>query len=59
VSRLEKLWADYEKNQMGASRRLEEEHPEVLPRTKLEEIWAWEDYAAHESVKWSESLVLS
>lgn len=57
IDKLEVLWVDYERTQMGVGRRLEQEHSEVIPTTKLEDIWAWEDYASRESVLWAENLI--
>lgn len=57
ISALEQIWADYDSRVMSISRKFEEEHHEVVPRTKLEEIWAWEDYAIKHAEKWSDSLV--
>jgi hypothetical protein len=52
LGRMESLWRDYERNQMRGGWELEREHPEVVPRDKLDEIYAWEDYAIEEYVRW-------
>lgn len=49
---METLWRNYERNQEQMGRQFEEEHPEVTPLTRLEEIWAWEDYAMREYLQW-------
>lgn len=49
---MESLWSEYERQQLWPGQQFEEEHNDVVPRSKLEEIWAWEDYAVGEYVRW-------
>ncbi len=51
VQRMEDLWMRYERDHLWPARRFEEEHPEVLGLTKLEEIYEWEDYAVGQFLK--------
>lgn len=55
IKKLEELWQNYERVEMASGRKFEEEHPEIVPRTRLEEVWAWEDYAKNNSDKWLEN----
>lgn len=48
----EALWLAYEREQEWTGRSFEEQHPEIVPRTRLEEIYAWEDYARDHYVRW-------
>lgn len=48
---MEDLWRDYAKKELSVSQAFEETHPEVVPRTKLEEVWAWEDWAIEHFVR--------
>lgn len=49
---MDQLWFEYERVQLGAGRRLEEEHPEVIGLTRIQEIYAWEDYAIERYMHW-------
>ena len=49
---MESLWSEYAQTQIDAGVRFEEEHPELEPRTKIEEIHAWEDFAIHRFMHW-------
>lgn len=42
---MEALWVRYATTQLNASHAFEEEHPEVRPLSKAEEVHAWEDWA--------------
>lgn len=55
IKKLEDLYQNYERTVMVSSRQFEEEHPELVPRTRLEEVWAWEDYARSNSDRWLEN----
>ncbi len=39
------LWWDYERQVIWPGEIFEEQHPEVLPRSKVETIHVWEDWA--------------
>lgn len=52
VERVDHLFFTYDRTQIRAGDQLEMEHPEVSKRTKLEEIWAWEDYAIRQFSAW-------
>ncbi len=51
AQKMEDLWIRYEKEHLWPARRFEEEHPEVVPLSKLEEIYEWEDYAVGQYLK--------
>lgn len=53
---MENLWFEYAKTQQHSGWDLEKQHPEVVPRSRLEEIWAWEDYAIARFVDWIQDL---
>lgn len=42
---MDALWYQYERSQLAAGRRFEEQHPEVEERTLVEEIHEWENWA--------------
>lgn len=48
---MDNLWMEYER---GSYRRWEfqQAHPEIQERTRLEEIYAWEDYAIKNYMRW-------
>ena len=52
VSWMQNLWENYRRNELRSSVEFEEQHSEVVARTKLEEIYAWENYAMRQYVKW-------
>lgn len=52
IARMDALWLDYQRTQGRAGQELETQHPEVEPRSRLDEIYAWEDYAVNEYSKW-------
>lgn len=45
LSRMDALWSQYAKTQLNVGREFEEQHPELMTRTKAEEIHDWEDWA--------------
>jgi len=53
---MEAIWFEYRKTQEQTSRDFELQHVEVNPRSKLEEIWAWEDHAIKRFVGYIASL---
>lgn len=52
ISRMDSLWFEYQKTQQRGGWDLEEQHPEVVELTRMEEIWAWEDYAVQHYLSW-------
>lgn len=44
TERMEEVWGEYARTQLSAGQKFEEEHPELKPKTKAEEVHAWEDY---------------
>lgn len=49
---MEEIWNEYRRTQERSGFDLEQQHPELVSRTKLEEIWAWEDFAVAQYVVW-------
>ena len=45
---MEKLYWRWSNHNLVLANQFEEEHPEVVPKTRIEEIHAWEDFACQE-----------
>lgn len=45
LAAMERLWGQYATTVLRAAEEFEEQHPEVVPRSKAEEIHAWEEWA--------------
>jgi hypothetical protein len=45
---LDGLWRDYERQVIWPGETFEEQHPEVIPRSKAETVRAWEDWACEQ-----------
>ena len=43
TSAMESLWTHYAKTQLNVGRTFEDEHSDIEPRTKQQEVHAWED----------------
>ena len=48
VTLMEKLYWRWSNHNLVLANQFEEEHPEVVPKTRIEEIHAWEDFACQE-----------
>lgn len=57
ISQMENLWQKNEREQLWPGQQFESNHPEVIALSKLEEIWAWEDWAINQFVKWVSSPI--
>jgi len=42
---MESLWTHYAKTQLNVGRTFEDEHSDIEPRTKQQEVHAWEDWS--------------
>ncbi len=42
---MEELWGQYAKTQLRMGEEFEDTHPEIIPKSKAEEVHAWEDWA--------------
>lgn len=42
---LDALWSQYARTELRFAEEFEDAHPEIRPRTRAEEIHAWEDWA--------------
>lgn len=45
TDKMEALWGHYGRTDLRLALQFEDEHPEVIPKTKAEEVHAWEDFA--------------
>ncbi len=48
ISRMDALYHRWTNLDLKMANQFEEEHPEIKPRTRTEEIHAWEDFACQE-----------
>lgn len=46
TEKMESLWIKYATTQLNMGLEFEETHPDIQPRSKAEEVHAWEDWAS-------------
>lgn len=45
TEKMQQLWETYAKTQLRAGQEFEDTHPEIIPKSKAEEVHAWEDWS--------------
>lgn len=48
IMAMDKLWFEYERTILVHAHQFEDEHPEITPRSRIEDIHAWEDWVCRQ-----------
>lgn len=46
TDRMQNLWMSYERETIWKGEQFEQEHSEVVPLSRLEQIWNWQEWAS-------------